>query len=50
MVKSELAVSIAAVCLSSSTVLATVIIVVKYKAYLLVSWLIIGVPAQLFGQ
>ena len=46
MVKSELAASIAAVCLGSSTVPATVIIVVKYRAYLPFSWLI---KAQLFG-
>ena len=37
MVKLELAVSIAAVYLGSSTVLAAVLIVVKYRAYLLVS-------------
>ena len=42
-VKSELVASIVAVCLGSSTVPAAVIIVVKYKACLLVSWLIIGV-------
>ena len=35
-VKLKLAISMAAVCLSSSTVLATVIIVVKYRACLLV--------------
>ena len=34
MVKLELAISIAAVCLGSSIVLAVVVIVVKYKAYL----------------
>ena len=39
----ELAVSIAAVYLGSSTVLVIVIIVVKHRAYLLVGWLIIGV-------
>ena len=38
MVKSELATSIAAVCLSSSTVPATVIIVIKYRlVYQLIS-------------
>ena len=42
-VKLELAVSMAAVCLGSSTVPMTVIIVVKYRACLLVSWLIVGV-------
>ena len=42
-VKSESATSIAAVYLGSSLVPATVIIVVKYKAYLLVGQLIIGV-------
>ena len=46
MVKLKLAVSIAAVCLGSSTVLATVIIVVKHRACLLVGWLIIGVQAR----
>jgi hypothetical protein len=43
MVKSESVTSIAAVCLSSSTVLAAVVIVVKYKACLLVGWLIVGI-------
>jgi hypothetical protein len=43
MVKSELAASIAAVYLGGSTVPAIVIIVVKYRAYLLVSRLIVGV-------
>ena len=43
MVKLKLAVSIAAVYLGSSTVSVTVIIVVKYRAYLPVSQLIIGV-------
>ena len=42
-VKLELAVSIAAVCLGGSTVLVAVIIVVKYRACLLVGWLIKGV-------
>jgi hypothetical protein len=36
-VKLKLATSIAAVCLGSSTVPAAVVIVVKYRAYLLVS-------------
>ena len=36
-VKLELAVSIVVVCLSSSTVLAAVVIVVKYRVYLSVS-------------
>jgi hypothetical protein len=43
MVKLELAVSIVAVYLGGSTVLATVIIVVKHRAYLLVGRLVIGV-------
>ena len=43
MVKLKSAVGMAAVCLGSSTVPATVIIVVKYRACLLVGWLIIGV-------
>ena len=43
MVKSESAVNIAAVCLSGSTVPVIVIIVVKYRACLLVSRLIIGI-------
>ena len=43
MVKSESVISIAAVCLGSSTVPATVIIVVKYRACLLVGRLIVGV-------
>ena len=42
-IKLELAVSMAAVCLGGSTVPAMVIIVVKYRACLLVSWLIIGI-------
>ena len=42
-VKLELAASMAAVCLGGSTVLAIVVIVVKYRVCLLVSWLIIGV-------
>ena len=50
MVKSESAVSITAVYPSSSTVLVTVIIVVKYKACLSVGQLIIGVQARLFSQ
>ena len=36
-VKLELTVSIAAVCLSGSTVPAAVVIVVKHRAYLLIS-------------
>ena len=43
MVKLKLAISMAAVCLGGSTVPATVVIVVKYRACLSVSWLIIGV-------
>ena len=43
MVKSELAISMAAVCLGGSTVLVMVVIVVKYRAYLLVGRLIIGI-------
>ena len=43
MVKSELAISMAAVYLGGSTVPATVIIVVKHRACLLVGRLIIGV-------
>ena len=43
MVKLKLAASIIAVCLGGSTVPAIVIIVVKYRAYLPVSRLIIGV-------
>ena len=43
MVKSELAVSIAAVCPGGSTVPVTVIIVVKHRACLPVSRLIVGV-------
>ena len=42
-VKSESATSIAAVYPGGSTVPATVIIVVKYRAYLLIGWLIIGI-------
>jgi hypothetical protein len=42
-VKSELAISIAAVYLGGSMVLAIVIIVVKYRACLLVGRLIVGV-------
>ena len=49
-VKSESAASITAVCLSGSTVLAAVVIVVKHRACLPVGWLIIGVQAQSFGQ
>jgi hypothetical protein len=49
MVKLKLAVSIAAVCPGSSTVPATVIIVVKYRACLLVGRLIIGVQVRLFS-
>jgi hypothetical protein len=45
MVKLELAASVAAVCLGSSTVPVTVIIVVKYRACLLVGQLIVGVQA-----
>ena len=43
MVKSELAVGMAAVCPGSSTVPATVTIVVKYRARLSVSRIIVGV-------
>ena len=43
MVKLELAVSIAAVRLDSSTVPVIVMIVVKYRASLSVGWLIVGV-------
>jgi hypothetical protein len=43
MVKLESAISIAAVYPGSSTVPVIVTIVVKYRACLLVSWLIIGV-------
>ena len=50
MVKSELATSIAAVCPGGSTVPTTVIIVVKYRAYLSVGQLIIGVQARSFSQ
>ena len=50
MVKSELAASIAAVCLSGSTVLVIVMIVVKHRACLLVGRLIVGVYARLFGR
>ena len=42
-VKLESAVSIAAVCLGGSTVPVIVIMVVKYRAYLPVSRLIVGV-------
>ena len=42
-VKLESAASIAAVCLGGSTVLAIVIIGVKYRAYLSVGRLIVGV-------
>ena len=42
-VKSESAASIAAVCPGGSTVPVIVVIVVKYRAYLLVGRLIIGV-------
>ena len=42
-VKLKLAISIAAVYLGNSMVLAAVVIVVKHKAYLLISQLIIGV-------
>ena len=45
MVKSESAASIAVVCLGSSTVPAVVMIVVKYRACLPVSRLIVGVQA-----
>ena len=48
-VKLKLAVSIAAVYLGGSTVPATIIIVVKYRACLSVGRLIIGVQIQLFG-
>jgi hypothetical protein len=50
MVKSESAASIAAVCPGGSTVLAIVIIVVKYRACLSVGRLIIGVYTRLFGR
>ena len=46
MVKLELAASMAAVCLGSSIVPVTVMIVVKHRACLLVGWLIIGVQAR----
>ena len=49
MVKSELAVSIAAVCLGGSIVPVIVIIVVKHRAYLPVGRLIVGVQARSFG-
>ena len=49
-IKSESATSMAAVCLGSSTVPATVIIVVKYKACLPVGRLIVGVQARSFGR
>ena len=42
-VKLELAASMAAVCPGGSTVLVTVMIVVKHRACLLVGWLIAGV-------
>ena len=42
-VKLESAISMAAVCLGGSMVPVIVIIVVKYRACLLVGWLIIGV-------
>ena len=48
MVKLELAVSIAAVYLGGSTVPVAVVIIVKYRACLLVGQLIIGVQARLF--
>jgi hypothetical protein len=48
-VKLKSAISIAAVCLGSNTVPVTVIIVIKYRAYLPVSRLIIGILAQLFS-
>ena len=48
-VKSKSAVSIAAVCLGGSTVPATVMIVVKYRACLPVGRLIVGVQARLFS-
>ena len=43
MVKSELAASMAAVCPGGSTVPAAVVIVVKYRAYLPVGRLIVGI-------
>ena len=46
MIKLKSAISMAAVCLGSSTVPITVIIMVKYRAYLPVGWLI---KAQLFS-
>ena len=49
-IKLKSAVSMAAVCLGGSTVLVTVMIVVKHRAYLPVSRLIVGVQARSFGQ
>ena len=49
-VKLESAASIAVVCLGGSTVLVIVMIVVKYRACLLVGRLIVGVQARLFGR
>jgi hypothetical protein len=49
-VKSELATSMAAVCLGGSTVPVIVIIVVKYRACLPVGRLIVGVQARLFSR
>ena len=40
----------AEVYLGGSTVPAAVVIVVKYRAYLLVGWLIIGIQTQLFSR
>ena len=49
-VKSKSAASMAAVCPGGSTVPATVMIVVKYRACLPVGRLIIGVQARSFGR
>ena len=49
-VKSEPAASIAAVCPGSSTVPATVIIVVEHRTCLPVGRLIVGVQARLFSR
>ena len=46
----ESAISMAAVCLGGSTVPAAVVIVVKYRAYLPVGRLIVGVQARSFGR
>ena len=49
MVKSESAISITAICLGGSTVPAAVMIVVKYRACLLVGRLIVGIQVRLFS-